>query len=145
MKKLMAVIIVSLLAVPLSAGTNLNTGSPSLIRSRTILSINDWMLHPTDGTGCGGADCCINSKATDQQCSDLSKLIDRNAAAWADMVESWYTQPEATNWICNQEVPAGLRQPITWCQAWPNTQSVFDQDVAIALSEIAAARIEISP
>lgn len=139
MKKILALLALSVLGLVVTAGTNTASVSPSKVRSETLLSMSRWASHPADATACGGADCCVDSLATDADCIALARDVRRNPLPWAAGVEEWYTRSTSTNWICNQWVPTGSAGALAYCEAWPATQSVRDADVAEALSGLAAA------
>lgn len=131
---------VVLLAGSAWAGTNTTSVAPPKVRSETLLSMSRWAAHPTDATGCGGADCCV-APATDPDCESFKARVDAAPQGIAAKVEEWYTRSTSVNWTCNQWVPEGRREASTYCEAWPATQSVRDADVAIALSGLAAAAV----
>lgn len=138
MKRSLLIVLTLFTSAVMYAGTDSDAVAPGRVRSETLLSMARWAKHPTDATGCGGSDCCV-APATDGQCTTFAKnKIDKNPLFWAPRVEEWYTRSTSANWECNQWVPNRRPDPVTFCGAWPATQTVRDSDVAIALSELAA-------
>lgn len=135
MKKVTMLVALALLALVAQAGTIANFKTPSEVTEIVSTAIAEWILKPTDATGCGGADCCP-APATDAECAAFALEVQLNPGPWAMRVAE-QLQFDG-DWVCNTwPQPASGNNTLTACTTVSGTPII---DVARILSEMADLR-----